>query len=94
MIEFILDVIVNEQEDPRMKYSRLYKKMQWPVLPREGEWFEIAETESSTATPISDVWHWVNEDGTPRIHVEMSITLSEYQTLEKSPLWKNRERDL
>lgn len=94
MIKFILDVVVDGQEDPRLEYSRLYKKMQWPVLPRKGEWFEIAETESGTATPIIDVWHWVNEDGTPRIHVEMSIALYEYQILEKSPLWKRRESDL
>lgn len=94
MIEFILDAIVCDQDDPDMSCERLYKKMKWPVLPRTDEWFEIQETENCTASPVGDVWHWVHEDGTPKIHVEVILRLYDYEKLQKSPLWKSLERDL
>jgi hypothetical protein len=94
MIEFILVALVCENDDPEGNYARLHKKMLWPVLPRTEEWFEVPETESGTASPVGDVWHWVRDDGAPNIHVEVVLRLHDYKKLEGSPLWKEREHDL
>lgn len=88
MIEFILEAVVCPTDDPEGEYQNLYKKMLWPVLPRTNDWFEIAETENSTANQIGEVWHWLNDDETPRIHVELILRLHDYEKLLKFPKWK------
>lgn len=93
MINFLLVAVVcegKEDENKYMEHSPLYKKIQWPVLPRTDEWFEIPEADVGTASPVGDVWHYVSEvDGSPHILVEVLIGMSEYKKLLKSPLWKS-----
>lgn len=91
MIEFALTVTLLEgtQKEGQDVLDRLYRKekIQWPVLPRKDEWFEIADLAGETAVPIVDVWHWAGKNGTPNIQLELSVHGFEFERLAAMPGW-------
>lgn len=94
MIDFTLTVTVCEADHTvENALDRLYKKekIQWPVLPREGEWFEITDLDSATANPVQAVWHWSGDDGTPNIQVEIDVRSFEFEELAALPGWTDRQ---
>ena len=59
---------------------------EWPVILRAGEWVQV-DNELDTATPVSDVWHWMHLDKHCIVVELQDLAPAEFEALEKT--WSN-----
>jgi hypothetical protein len=83
VVEFWLCANLLDKEG--LTQAQLYKKMNWPVLPRVDEWVDNG-TYSGVAVPVESVWHWWNHEP-PRTDVMIEVYEHDFERLRKDPDW-------
>jgi hypothetical protein len=79
MINFVACVRVGEQFSnvkEKLDLPMIFKEFEWPVLPREGEMFQLGD---DLATPVDQIFHWRHADGTPNITLYFVVYAHDYE---------------
>lgn len=64
------------------KYPEIDKVIEWPVVPRVGEWFYFADSEAIGR--VLNIFHFRDKNGNPEIRVCCYVTISDYESLKKA----------
>ena len=65
------------------KYPEIDKVIEWPVVPRVGEWFYLTR-DQGVIGQVLNVFHYRNEDNNPEIRIYSAFSISDYDTLSEA----------
>ena len=64
-------------------YPEISKVIEWPVVPRVGEWFYLTR-DQGVIGQVLNVFHYRNEDNNPEIRIYSAFSISDYDTLSEA----------